>query len=463
MLLGRTFSSSARDTEAQGARGFSCPIDSPLPARKGALGRRRRYEFAAVLALGRAVSWVADGGLSIGRMRAPGGLTELGKAVDSWATRVAEVLEGAHPPLHLLFADRSNATELRVPDWPAVPARVRACLGRRRADWLMDHHVEGEGDAGRRAFQEEYAEWRIVRDQRGPVRFELTTELADYWELLAVHAPQTAIDLVGEFARERVSYSAVFGEHDPFAATSSEEARATSFLARMLGRDRGGADLGFPGPYNSGTKAITCLWRSDNTLDALLNLVAASATPQLVIDAESKEPRFPSASEAIPRLRPQSAQDCRNSDPVVVERIVRLATEGRLIRFDDPIGIYIVDVQSHELLAPDGEPLPRQWFELSRQGPEMGDGLSRHQRLVLELPTSAGFTLAEVRSRRTGELLTHGAEIAELIQLGVYVRVSERDQIPVSLAPHASVRVPPCRERLSCRAVRDKARELEED
>lgn len=395
-------------------------------------------------------------------MTAPGGLSELGNARGAWEARVADVIQAAKPPVHLTAANPANATELRVPDWPAVPARIRACLGRERADQLFDQRVDGVADAGRRQFQEEYAEWRLVCDEHGSIRFELTTELSDYWELLARHAPQTAIDLVSEFAREPVPPSAVFGDHDPFSKTSTQDGRAAGFSEQMLGRDLDGRELGPPGPYNNGVQAITCLSRRDNTLESLVNLVAAAATPQLVVDAESKEPRFPSGSEAIPKLRPGSAQDCRNSDPVVVERIVRLATEGRLIRFDDPIGIYILDVQSHELVAPDDEPLPREWFNLSRQGPEGANGLPRHQRLVLEVPPEAGFSLSQVRAQRSGNSITNGAQIAELVELGVYVRVSERDQIPGSVAPHTPVPLPPCTERTNCREVREAARRLEE-
>src|SRR5206468_1779231 len=152
-------------------------------------------------------------------------------------------------------------------------------------------------------------------------------------------------------------------------------------------------------PYNSGAKAICCMIQSTNTLGALINLVAAAAEPHAVIDPVSRETRFMSGSEAIHIIRAHSAQDCRNSDPVVVERVVRLASEGRVIAFDDPIGVYIQGVEHRQLVQPDGAEVPLKWFEFSRGlgSDKAPDGRPRHQRLILEVPPDQGFGLAELR------------------------------------------------------------------
>lgn len=390
-------------------------------------------------------------------MDAPGGLTELGSSAGEWDRRVAEALAALDLPPALAEASPANATELRFPDWPAVPARIRACLGRRRADRLADARLAGDGDVGRPRFQEEYAEWRLVRDAAGrPIRFELTTELSDYWEVLAGYAPAVALERLAGFARTEVPPAALYGDRDQ----STPQKRIEAFRAVMLGGSKREEP---PGPYNNGVRAMTCLSRRDNTLGALVKLAAAAAAkPQLVIDSDSDEARFPSGSEAIPTLAENSAQDCRNSDPIVVERVVRLATEGRPIRFDDPIGIYILEVQASQLLDPDGEPLPREWFDLSRQGLALPDGLPRHQRLELEVPAGAGFSLAEVRAARTGKPIEHGAQIAELVQLGVYLRVGKRGTVPVAVSPRSAPVVAPCAGRPSCEGERKRAEELED-
>jgi hypothetical protein len=389
----------------------------------------------------------------------PGGLDEWTGAATDWAATVSLAIQaiekrtGEQLPPNLSQATTANSTEPRTTDWPAVPARIRACLGNDEADLLCDAQNANTGDVGRRVFQEEYAEWRVVRDRGRPVRFELTTELSDYWTLLAGHAPERAIEEVARFARtDTDSAAAIFGSHDPFGRSSVKE-RSAAFAAAMLG--------GTPGPFNNGLAAITCLSRGDNTLAALINLVAAAAAvPQHVVDPASGEIRFPSGSEAIERVRAKSAQDCRNSDPVVVERVVRLAAEGRHIRFDDPLGIYVIDVQTNDLLTPDGSPLPREWCDFGRHGPPLPDGLPRAQRIEIEIPPDAGFTLADLRSGRSGERIVHGAQIAELVQVGVHVRCGPPGAIDVDVETRPPTSPTPCSENNGCADVRDVAAQI---
>ncbi len=396
-------------------------------------------------------------------MAAPGGLTELGEELARWDAHVAEVTASLKPPPNLSQADRTNATELRVPDWPAVPVRARACLGDARADSLCDARAPS-GETGRRLFQEEYAEWRVLRDEDGPTRFELTTELGDYWVLLARHQPERLLELVADFAGvPSLEPTEVFGEPDPRLRASREDIRAEAFSRRFLGRSlRDKKWRGRPGPFNNGERAITCLSRSDNSLLALVNLVVASAVPLRIRDREDGELRFPSGSEAIPELAEGAAQDCRASDPLVAERIVRLATEGRLIRFDDPIGIYIAAVQSQDLLDPGGQPIPDEWVERRRQGPPLADGLARHQRLTLDVPKEAGFKLSDLVSRRTGEKIRLGAQVAELVELAVYIRVGEAGSVPAEARLLPPSDPEPCGGRPECQDLARSAALIEE-
>lgn len=395
-------------------------------------------------------------------MGAPGGLIELGDEVDHWDAQVTDVTARRKPPPHLTEADRTNATELRVPDWPAVPVRARACLGRARADRLCDGRAPS-GETGRTLFQEEYAEWRVLCDEDGPTRFELTTELGDYWVLLARHRPERLVELVAGFAGvPSLEPAEVFGNPDSLSADSPEDFRAEAFSRRFLGRSLTDDEWQEPpGPLNNGERAITCLSRGDNSLAALINLVVKSTVPLWIRDREDSELRFPSGSEAIPELAAGAAQDCRASDPVVAERIVRVTTEGRPIRFDDPIGVYIAAVQSEELLDPDGQPIPEEWVKRTRQGPPLADGLARHQRLTLEIPRDAGFKLSDVVSQRTGEKIQWGAQLAELVELAVYVRVGDagRVQAEPRLLPSSDPK--PCTGRPECQDLERSAARIE--
>lgn len=117
----------------------------------------------------------------------------------------------------------------------------------------------------------------MLRDQDGPTRFELTTELGDYWVLLARHQPDCLLELVADFAGvASLEPTEVLGEPDPRSRDSPEEIRAEAFSRRFLGRSLSDEKWrGQPVAFNNGERAITCLSRSDNSLFAWVNLVVA--------------------------------------------------------------------------------------------------------------------------------------------------------------------------------------------
>lgn len=386
--------------------------------------------------------------------QAPGELRELGAdAAAAWNRRLAEVLAQVKPPPQVLATADERTRELTGPDWPAVPARIQSCLGRRQAHELLDWRTD-DGDEGRRLHQEEYLEWRVLRTEDGkPHRIEMTTEFGDYWKVLAAHQPEQTLKLVAAFAgEETIDPRAVYGDFDPFGGAIDPTQRSAAFTATML------AEGGQPivSPYNNGQRAICCMVEGSNTLEALVNLVAAAAEPHVVVDSVTQDVRPMSGSEAIQVIREGAAQDCRNSDPVVVERVVRLATEGRLIAFDDPIGVYIRGVEHWQLVGPDGSNVPADWFELSRGiGPdEAADAQPRYQRLAFEVPEGAGFALGDLTQRGTSNRITHGAQFAELVTLGVYVRTSAAGAVSVAPEPEMVRAVTPCPARPNCDAVR---------
>jgi hypothetical protein len=287
---------------------------------------------------------------------------ELGPAgTAAWEALVARCLPSQHPYL-LRAPDRR--TPLRVgPDWTALPVRVANCLGRRRALALLD---------ARRDLQEEYAEWRTVRDAGGKlVRVELTTELRDYWRVLIAHEPARAADVVGELTG-----------HAP-------------------------RDLGRLGRLNDGRDGICFMTHPSNDLAALAQLAAAAAMPC------TRGRRRATAREVIPLLR-DAALAGRASDPVIVEALGRLAFERRLVALADPVGVHVAGVQHTRLLTPGGETVPREWFAASR----------RDRRLVFEVPRSEGFAVGDLVDAATEQPIRHGAQIAELVQLRVMFSAS---------------------------------------
>ena len=308
-------------------------------------------------------------------MGPPGELDELdGPGRAAWAELVAQEVDSIVSNLREhgktptgLLGDGEEVEGVRTIEWPGFPVRVSDELGLDAALELLDQPTESL-EVGRMR-QEEYLEWWPVRGDGRLRGFEMTTELGDYWKLLAKHGNARAAEPLGESGEPR-------------------------FMVQP-----------------------------NNTLGALLALVLSAARPLTVVDELTGQRRYPSGSEAIERLG-ASAQDGRNSDPLIVERIARFVSEGRRIAFDDPLGVYIGQVQMHELEQPDGEDVPVAWLELSRgAGPdESPDRRSRRQRLKLELPTDADFDLDDLIVRRSGERLRFGGQLAALVELAVYVR-----------------------------------------
>jgi hypothetical protein len=304
---------------------------------------------------------------------------ELGPAgTAAWDAAVARCLPARHP--YLLAAPDRRMRQAVAPDWAALPVRVERCLGRERALALLD---------GRRDLQEEYAEWRAVRDGGGKlVRVELTTELRDYWGILAEHEPERAADVVGELT-----------------------GRAPSDVARL-------------GSLNDGRDGICFMTHRDNDLAALAKLAAAAAMPC------TAGGRRATAREVIPLLG-DAALAGRASDPVIVETLGRLAGERRLLALADPVGVFVTDVQHTRLRTPGGETVPREWFAISRGG----------RRLAFAVPPGEGFAAGDLVDAATERPIRHGAQIAELVQLRLPLRASA----PGAARSHAKLEADPRR------------------
>lgn len=354
-------------------------------------------------------------------MREPGKLDALGPdGGAAWRAKVERIAAEAIrdlPDTQLSLAD--DLSHVSMTDWHGLPSRVVACAGRSSALGLLDRRGR-HGDEGRRRLQEEYLEWRTVRDEAGAiVRVELTTELGAYWRTLAAHEPAALLDTVTEFAREdRVPPEAVFGVADPSALPPDE--RETAFARTML--DAGGARS----PYNSGSRAICCMVHESNTLSALLKLAAAASCPLTIAEAGATPRAAFTAGDVIAAMG-RGAIAGRASDPVLVERLTRLTWDGRKIGVDDPIGVYLTGAEHHRLRTPSGEPVPSDWWRFSRGLPaaRSPDGRPRHQRLVLEAPRDEGCVVGDLVDAATEQPIQHGGQIAELVQVAVYLRVGD--------------------------------------
>jgi hypothetical protein len=330
-------------------------------------------------------------------MDEPGGLRELGAAGraawDEAAGRcVRSAVRAGHP--YLLRAPDRRTPLVAGPDWTGLPVRVAGCLGRARALAVLDEE---------RPLQEEYLEWRTVRAPGGAIRrVELTTELRDYWRVLAAHEPARTVELVGELTGRAVAARDVYGMGAP--ADHGSAAREQAFARTMIARRN---------RLNDGRDGICFMTHRSNDLAALAQLAAAAAMPCTVREPGRVRVRRAVAGEAIALLGAVAVPG-RASDPVIVEALGRLASERRLLALADPVGVYVAGVEHSRLVTPGGAAVPREWFVASRGG----------QRLVLEVPAGEGFAVGDLVDAATERPIRHGAQIAELVQVRTLFRMS---------------------------------------
>jgi hypothetical protein len=346
-----------------------------------------------------------------------------------WQARAADSVEQAIADFgseeSSLRVELAHDSALVSVEWTGFPERVASCLTRRKTLELLDATPAFSG--GGRALQEEYVEWRVVRSGSQIQLIELTTELPDYWALLAACKPERLLALVAEFAGEaEVAVGDVFGRADALDPCVSPEERELGFRGQMLGAGTS--------PYNDGCRAICCMRQQSNTLFSVAALAAAASTPRVVVDSLDGHIRAPRCSESIVFFRQGTARLARASDPLLVERLAQIAFEGRQVALRSPLGIYMQKVEPGRLLTPDGSSVPEAWFRFSRGG--IGpDGRRRFQRLTFEVPAGEGFCISDLVDLATERPIEHGGEIADLLSVALFLRVSDEGSLAVPSEP----------------------------
>lgn len=387
-------------------------------------------------------------------LKEPGNLSDLGPAAQqAWHNDIVNLVEH-----YLAETGTQHFRLLAAPDWPegvsvvdwdGFPRIVKNCLGDERAAAICDWAIPSSGDYGRVRCQDEYFEWRTVRDVNGKlIRFEGTTELAAYWRVLAGHHPMRTLQLLGQFAGEAsADWRQVYGAVNPFDPDVTIEQRQSAFMANMEW-DRSEAPV--RSPYNNGQKAIAFLSKPVSSLNAAVALFVTAAKA-LGKRVDGQEIAL-NGAECIASSH-QSAIDCRNSDPNMVGRMNQISWEGRAAAFDDPVGVYIRSFAHDALLDPNGHPIPEEWVQFQRGSrPRDGVGEERSQRIVIEVPPSAGFVLGDLEHRDTEQRIDKGYQLAELTKLACYFKTSDAEHVT---APRQFPKLQPlakCSSAGNCRA-----------
>ncbi|UUU38099.1 hypothetical protein [Streptomyces sp. NBC_00162] len=364
---------------------------------------------------------------------APGFADELTPGVlDRWNQVVEDEFKRLEPlygsPYFTLEPGDPNPQRVAV-TWFGNPAEPEFCFdettARRLSDW---------GVRGRRALHNEYCEYAVVTapDQQGnlrPKRVQVTTELPEYYQLLAEDAPDLLRDILSDtLGGEPPRWEEIYGPAVANPKLLSPAQRRVAFARQMTGHglhpDLQEADV--PADPVGSLNAVNALFMAHpiNGLDDLLYIVMFGAKPYARRTASG-------ALEAAGRDQifrqdpPLAALACRNADPAAAMAAAGAAFDGRTVSFADPIGMYIHAFTS-EVFQFEGGPVPDPWIRLSRGR----QGL--HQRLEFG-PGDADphflddITVAEGESE---DPLTGGYQVVRHVQVGPLAALGAPKDVP---------------------------------
>ena len=247
--------------------------------------------------------------------------------------------------------------------------------------------------------QDEYCEWVAKRNSAGKITEVIfTSEPPEYYDFLFFHSNESQELLVQLYRRitgvNSISISDLTnsqGEYDWYNRYNNE------FAVHMQ--------------------------QPNNTLGAQVNIVSRSCILRF---NRLGNP----ITDALGLIRCGGYGDpARQSDPSIGFAINSLARENRFITIENPVGLYISNVDFSGWTSPDGTD-PKTFFNVIRGTEDNDPNQSYIVRATYSVPEDKGYTVSDIKIG--GENIEFGAHIAARINVRVTVLVSEPVQIPPS-------------------------------
>lgn len=322
--------------------------------------------------------------------------------------------------------------------WGGAPAEPNFCLGREWARKLSDWGVRGRHET-----HNEYCEYRTVFgvDDQGrmrPKRIEFTSELREYWVLLAQHDPDLLKNAARDVLGTTPTWNDLYGHPDPKSLNPQQRRILFGFNTAGSGYYPDMIAAGVPDQPNGSINRDNLLFMSHpiNGLDDLIYVVLFGAKPY-VVDEGGPTPRQAELQEIFKAFGVTHLA-CRNADPNAAFGAFDAVSDGKDVAFSKNLGMYIRPLNNN-LFVHDGNPIPEEWIRFSRGT----DGM--FQRLVFGPDDGDDVFLDEVSVRRGSSLepITGGYQVAELIEVGPLVVVgtpkplqdSDLEFVPSDTAP----------------------------
>lgn len=342
-----------------------------------------------------------------------------------------------------------NGVETEAVKWAADPAEPNFCVDRQTAKNLSDwataagHPIhEAFGSKGRDRVQNEYCEYVVLyqKSEEGtdpkktryrPKRVLLTTELREYWLLLAEQAPQKLQEVASSILGRVVQWSELYGPIVSDPTTLSPQQRRFQFALWVAGgfgeisegdfKDnflQEGVPVQPLGSLNR--RHALFMTHRINGLDDLLYIVMFGARPYAKRENDqwvkaSKEEIF--TKEKVKQLA------CRNADPAAAMGAYEQAFQGKTVAFANPLGMYIRSFAKNTFQF-QGKTVPDEWIRFSR-----GKGEGYYQRLEFGPPDTDPHFLDDITVGNSQEPLIGGFQVVEKIEVGPLLVVGDGDSV----------------------------------
>lgn len=248
--------------------------------------------------------------------------------------------------------------------WFGSPAEPEFCQNKTVAQELSDW-----GSQGRHGVQNEYCEYAVIwrtdtKANLRPKRVEVTTELREYWCVLAMQDPAFTRELAARVLGIPVSYHDLYGMDNPEALTETQ--RLVSFSKYVAGngqQDNIPKTVG-PDPIGSlNNQRALFMSHPINGLDDLIYIVMFGAYPYAVKDDAGN--LGPARREDIFTAYDVKHLSCRHADPAAAMGAYGAVNCGQTVAFTDPLGMYIRDFSAAKY-SYRNNPIPASWIRYSR-------------------------------------------------------------------------------------------------
>lgn len=306
-----------------------------------------------------------------------------------------------------------TSSTLQNVNWSALPTSFDEQFNNTREKFIYldarQPFTFSDGSSVVTRIHDEYCEWVVKHNSENKITEVIfTSEPPEYYNFMFYHSQQSR-DLLVDVYRE------ITGD--------------TSITINDLVDSRGEYDW-----YNGYNNEFAVhMQQPNNTLGAQVNIVSRSC-----ISRVNRLGR--PITDALGLIGcGRYGDEARQSDPSIGSAINNFARENRFITIENPVGLYMSDVDWKGWETPDATEAQTFWT-VQRGSQDNDPNKSYIVRAAYSVPVSKGYTVSDIKIG--GEPIEFGAQIAARINVRVGVLVSDPEQIPLPRAIGCTGTVP---------------------